>query len=91
MALINLAEQIARLRLEELLKKADCCKCECCRMDMLALSLNYIKPMYVNTRKGELLKRVDASTQQNSVDINIAIIKAIEIVSRSPHHDQPCD
>ena len=87
MALVNLAEKIVRDRLEQLLKSYDCCKCECCHTDMLALSLNYIKPMYVNTFKGELLKRVDASMQQNSVDIDISIIKAIEIVSQSPHHN----
>ncbi len=87
MALMNMTEIIVKERLEELLKEYDCCKCETCFMDMLALALNQIKPQYVNTKKGELLKRIDAVSKQNSVDIDIAIVKAIEIVRNSPHHE----
>ena len=55
-------------------------------MDILALVLNRLKPRYVNTHEGELLKRADASHLQSIVDIDVEIMKAIEIVSRSPHH-----
>ena len=88
MALINISEAIVKERLDYHLSNYDCCKCETCYMDMLALVLNYIKPRYVNTRKGELISRVDATSLQNSVDVDIAIINAIELVSHSPHHDK---
>lgn len=86
MALVNLAEDIIRERLDELLKTYDCCKCEYCYTDMLALSLNLVKPMYVNTLQGQLIKRCESHKQQNSVDLDIAVIKAIEIVHHNPHH-----
>ncbi len=88
MALLNISETIARERLDDLLSGYDCCKCEMCYMDMLALVLNYVKSRYVNTHKGELMTRVNALKLQNSVDIDIAVIKAIEIVSHSPRHEK---
>ena len=87
MTLVNISEAIVRERLDSMLQNYDCCKCQTCYMDMLALVLNYVKPRYVNSHKGELLTRVNALHLQNSVDIDIAIIKAIELVSHSPHHD----
>lgn len=87
MALVNMTELILKERLDVLIQTYDCCKCETCYMDMLALALNSTKPRYVNTRKGELLKRIDATKQQMTVDTDIAVIQAIEIVSRSPHHE----
>lgn len=86
-ALINITEMVARERLTQLLNYSDCCKCEKCYTDMLAIVLNNIKPQYVNTHKGELFKRISATTIQNSIDMDIAITKAIELVSRSPQHN----
>ena len=88
MALVNMSESIVRDRLTYMLQNYDCCKCETCYTDMLAIVLNYVKPRYVNTHAGELLSRVYAGTIQNSIDTDIAIIKAIEIVSHSPHHNR---
>lgn len=86
MALVNISELAIREKLDEILQTVDCCKCEKCYMDILAIALNYVKPRYVNTHEGELIKRVEAMAIQNSVDINIAIVKALELVSHVPHH-----
>lgn len=91
MALINITEMVARERLEELLKYMDCCKCEKCCTDMLAIALNNLKPQYVNTHKGELFRRANSSILQNTIDMDIALTKAIELVSASPKHDSPED
>lgn len=86
MPLVNITEMVARDRLMQLLTHYDCCKCEKCISDMLAIALNSLKPQYVSTRKGELFKRVDSSHIQYTVDLDIALTKAIELVSSNPHH-----
>ena len=87
MAVVNIMEAIVEERLEQLLEEADCCKCDDCKMDMMAYSLNMLQPRYVNSRKGELFGRIDSPKYQNSVDIEIAISKAIVTVGSSPNHD----
>jgi competence protein ComFB len=86
MALINMTEIIVRQRLEELLKNYDCCKCEQCFYDMMAYALNSLKPQYVNSHEGELYSKLNCSNIQRMVDIDIAVTKAINTVSKSPHH-----
>ena len=86
MALINVTEQIVEKRMQEILPTIDCCKCEKCYLDMLAIALNYLKPQYVNTEKGQLIKLAENTSMQKTVDIDIACVKAIDIVSRSPQH-----
>lgn len=86
MALINVTEQIVEKRMQEILPTIDCCKCEKCYLDMMAIALNYLKPQYVNTEKGQLIKLAENTSIQKTVDIDIACIKAIDIVSRSPQH-----
>lgn len=86
MALINVTEQIVEKRMQEILPTIDCCKCEKCYLDMMAIALNYLKPQYVNTEKGQLIKLAENTSMQKTVDIDIACVKAIDIVSRSPQH-----
>jgi len=85
MAVVNVMESIVRERLEILLKESDCCKCEKCIDDMMAIALNTLKPKYVNSRKGELFSRLDTTKYQNTIDIDVAVTKAINIVSSKPH------
>lgn len=84
--LVNAKEQIVKNRMEVLLKDYTCCKCEKCVEDMMALALNNLAPAYVSTQKGELFKRIDSTVLQNSTDIDIEVIKAIETVSAKPMH-----
>ena len=86
MALINVTEQIVEKRMQEILPTIDCCKCEKCYLDMMAIALNYLKPQYVNTEKGQLIKLAENTSIQKTVDIDIACIKAIDIVSRYPQN-----
>lgn len=86
MSVVNVMENIIVDKLEFQLKKYDCCKCAECKQDMLAYALNIIPPKYVNSAKGELFGRIDSSKLQNAVDIDIAIAKAISVVSASPNH-----
>ncbi len=88
MALVNMMEYIVDEKLRELLADADCCKCEKCLIDMKAFALNNLKPMYVNSREGELYSLLDSTRSQNLADINVAVINSINVVKREPHHDQ---
>lgn len=88
MAVVNIMEKIISEKLDLQLKDCDCCKCNECRQDMLAYALNSVSPKYVNSAKGELFGRIDSSKMQNSVDIDIAIARAINVVSSSPKHRQ---
>lgn len=82
---VNVMEEVVRDRLEVFLQDVDCCKCDTCRGDMLAMALNTLKPKYVNSRKGELFSKLNATKMQNTVDIDVAVAKAISVVSASPH------
>ncbi len=87
--LINMTEIIVRPVLTEALEGVDCCKCERCYLDMLAIALNQLKPHYVNSAEGQLISKASNLTLQNKIDTNIAVLKAINIVSRVPHHNRP--
>lgn len=82
---VNVMEEVVKDRLEVLLKEHDCCQCDTCKGDMLAMALNTLKPKYVNSKKGELFSKLNASKMQNTVDIDVAVAKAISVVSSSPH------
>ena len=89
--LINMTELMVRPVLDEALEEYDCCKCERCYLDMLAITLNQLKPHYVNSNEGRLISKASSLTLQNKIDTNVAVIKAINIVSRVPHHNRPDD
>lgn len=72
--------------MESILKAYDCCKCEKCVNDMMALALNSTKPAYVNTDEGVLFKRINSTLPQTTTDIDIAVVKAVEMVSGNPKH-----
>jgi competence protein ComFB len=89
MALVNIMESVVKQKLDELLEKSDhYCKCEKCYYDMMAIALNYCQPRYVNTLKGELLVKLNSTERQSAVDIDINILKAMEIVKNHPQHDK---
>jgi competence protein ComFB len=88
MALINIMEKIIDMKLESYMPDSGCCECENCLNDVKCLALNKLPPKYVSTHKGELFSRVDQTMlRQSSVDIDFAVIKAIDFVKEHPRHD----
>lgn len=81
---------VMELLLEELFDKMkdqmDCCTCEDCRGDIIALALNQLPPHYVRTPKGEMLTKLNQLAPQNSADALAALAKAVEKVKASPRH-----
>jgi len=85
MAIINVMEKIVDTKIEAYIPTSGCCGCEVCIDDIKCIALNQLPSKYVNTPKGELFSRVDQiMLRQNSVDLDFAVIKAIEIVAKNP-------
>ena len=73
--------------LDEVLKnKPDICACEKCRFDIACLAVNRLKPNYVVSKHGGVYARSKMRSQQNRTDVLTEVLKAIEQVSRNPHH-----
>lgn len=64
----------------------DWCNCDKCKMDIAALALNNLKPQYVVTEKGTLLRRANNMNQQYNADVTLEVTKAIAIVGANPQH-----
>ncbi|UNC91716.1 late competence development ComFB family protein [Candidatus Contubernalis alkaliaceticus] len=87
MELKNLMEEVAPEVLEDLWKKENMCRCEKCRLDILAMALNNLSPRYVVTDRGKTFSRTDFLELQNRVDVITAISNALRIVKNNPHHE----
>lgn len=86
----NLLEKVVADEIKEILaEKEDVCSCEQCRNDILALALSNLKPRYAGSEEGEvILKSTDISSEQTRMDIFKEILKAIEKVKKTPHHNR---
>ena len=85
MMIVNVMEKIVDAKLDTYLKKVEGCTCEACVNDIKCLALNKLPSKYVNSHEGELYSRVDQiMLRQNSVDVDIAVIGAIELVQKNP-------
>lgn len=87
MALVNVMEQIVDEKLTQMLEGENCCKCPRCIEDMKAISLNKLPAKYVSTNSGELFTKLSATVRQSSVDINVAVAEAIDLVAKHPSHE----
>lgn len=65
----------------------DWCQCEKCKLDVAAIALNNLKPIYVVTEKGSVLGRANNMNQQFNTDVVLQVTKAIGIVGSNPHHE----
>ncbi|MCL2694352.1 MAG: late competence development ComFB family protein [Oscillospiraceae bacterium] len=89
MAFLNMMEKMVEIRMEERFKNdEDTCKCERCFEDVKCIALNNLPPKYVSSSKGELFTKIDQQMiRQNVLDIDVAVINAIEFVKKRPRHD----
>lgn len=78
-------------RIEDLLEKIlqdypDICKCERCRLDIIAMAANQLKPHYVVSEKGQVFAKTNILSQQSQTDVLSEVILAVGKVSKNPHH-----
>lgn len=64
----------------------DFCGCPRCRLDVMALALNDLKPKYVVTPLGYVYARMDELEAQFLADTIVAVTRAIKIVKEHPRH-----
>lgn len=69
-----------------LMERPDICQCERCRYDIAALAANRLKPNYVVGESGYVYTKMKMLSQQNYMDVVTEVVKAIEQVSKNPHH-----
>lgn len=87
MHLHNYMEDVVFENLEKLLsERDDLCKCDRCKLDIAAMTLNHVTAKYVVTQKGSIYTRLAELGLQFRADIIRELTKAIEIVRKNPNH-----
>ena len=87
----NVMETLVEDKMKERLAQIECCNCEKCLDDIRAIALNRLPSKYVSTNKGEVFTRISSTERQNTLDIEFAVVSAIEFVASHPHHDEVKD
>lgn len=64
----------------------DVCKCSKCMEDIKAITLNKLQPHYVATETGLVYTKINELVIQFRADVIKEVVKAIEVVSKSPKH-----
>ena len=85
----NEAEQLVIYEMEQQLKSApeDMCRCNECVVDIAAMALNAVKPLYRFSLLGTLYAS-QAMTEQTYADsVKHAVAGAIKKVKNNPGHD----
>jgi competence protein ComFB len=80
-------EEVVWSALDDILKEINMCRCDRCRIDIVAKALNDLPPKYVVTQKGEIYSKIDNLKTQFEVDVIAAITKAAILVKRNPNHN----
>ena len=84
--LINAYDEIVRMSVREVMDKTDMCQCERCYLDACAIIFNRGYSHYVNTREGELLKKIPDMNLGNRVEMMVQVMQALKLVRDFPHH-----
>lgn len=84
----NVLEDLVTYKLDELMKTTSMCTCERCRADVLAIVLNKLPSRYVSSNNGDIYARFQSLDYQMQANITTAILKAIEVVKKIPHHER---
>jgi len=87
MELKNYMEEIVFSYMEDVLKDFDMCKCDTCKLDIAAKSLNELPPLYFVTKKGEVYSKIKNLKIQFEVDVISSITRSAELVRKNPRHE----
>jgi len=84
----NINEELVIEMMEEIINEDNTiCRCQLCMEDIYALSLNKIKPLYVqSTFKESTFKGYDLKKILDKDLVGKAIYDAITTISRNPNH-----
>jgi competence protein ComFB len=82
----NYTEDAVDFFMDRWFEQADVCHCEICRLDVMAIMLNNLKPKYVVTEKGALYAQLDDFDPQYKIDFMTIMSQAAKIVKNGPRH-----
>ena len=84
--LVNVAEELVREKVKEMMPTYDMCQCRKCYLDVCAIVLNQTHSRYYTTEKGKLLNLLDATDYQFKTDLIVAVLSAMKFVKDHPRH-----
>jgi len=83
----NLTEDIVISKLDVLIERLDCCRCDLCRLDIASYALNRLPSKYVATTQGELLSKIALIDTEFTIRVTTEITKAINVIREHPRHE----
>ena len=84
--LVNIAEELVKRKVKELMAGEDMCRCQKCFFDVCAIVLNKTDALYVTTEKGKLLSLLNTTNYQFKTDLVVSSLQAIRKVKNVPKH-----
>ena len=85
-AFVNVMETIALEHLRENQERFHTCTCNRCTVDVLALTLNEVRPKYVVVQKGAVSALTSFFEKKYMTDLLVAMVKACIQVAKNPRH-----
>lgn len=82
----NVMEELVFESIDKNIGMLQCCSCPQCKADIAACVLNHLPPRYVATEKGKLFTKVEQMGRDMKTEIMVQVIRAAEIVRKSPRH-----
>lgn len=82
----NVVEVLVEEKLDSMWKHSDCCKCDICREDILAITLTKLPPHYISTTVGELYAKAKLMSTAYDFQIMRELAFAMKIVAENPRH-----
>ncbi|TWH78758.1 late competence development ComFB family protein [Sedimentibacter saalensis] len=83
--LYNVMEKLVLNKLDATLKKMNCCRCDRCKEDIIAIALNNLKPMYIVANKDNINQKIHDLGDIGS-EVTTEVIKAVLTVRKNPRH-----
>lgn len=83
--LYNVTEKLVLNKLDATLKKMNCCRCDRCKEDIVAIALNNLKPKYVVANKDDIKEKIHQFNKIGS-EVTTEVIKAVLKVRKNPRH-----
>ncbi len=83
--LYNVMEKLVLNKLDATLKKMNCCRCDRCKEDIIAIALNNLKPMYIVANKDNINQKIHELGDIGS-EVTTEVIKAVLTVRKNPRH-----
>jgi competence protein ComFB len=80
---VNAMEGYVLQKLEQVLSRFQCCRCDRCKKDIVALALNKLPPKYRVVSEGQPLPDLDPQT---SAQVVTALIQSVIQVRSRPRH-----